>query len=132
MRIIVDRLNENQNGKIFISGLTKKGSIKGVWKSKDRPVLNEEYDVELSLPMLRGDDISVENASLSAQVEVHNDEILYFRGLCEVIDEDDIYVVRFDSNWIEMLEIENTNISVNEVISFKVNVNQVEIYPIVW
>ncbi len=131
MRIIIESLNENQPGVITVFGRTKIGSIKGLWKSKDAPLLNEEYDVELSLPMLLGSDVSVENVSLSPQAEVNSDETLYLRGTCEVIDEDDIYVVRFDANWIEMLEIENTDINVSDVISFTVNVNQVEIFPIV-
>jgi len=132
MRIKIESSNEMKNGEITISGKTKIGALKGLWKSKDAPFLNEEYDVELTLPMLYGDDISVEKESLSAQALVDLDDMLYLRGTCEGIDEDNIYIVRFDSNWIEMLEIENTNIIVNDVISFKVNVNQVEIYPVAW
>jgi len=96
------------------------------------PLLNAEYDVELSLPMLLGSDVSVENVSLSARAEINTDETMYLRGTCEGINEDNIYIVRFDSNWVEMLEIENTNICVGDVISFTMNVNQVEVFPIGW
>ena len=59
-------------------------------------------------------------------------ERLYLRGKCEIIDEDDIYIMRFDTNWIEMLEIEHNEIKVNDIISLMVPIDQVEIYPVSW
>ena len=130
MRITIESIKENQSGLITVFGRTKIGHIKGLWKSKNVPSLNEECDVELTLPMLLGSGVSIENVSLSPRAEVNPDETVYLRGICEAIDEDDIYIIRFDDNWIEMIEIVNANIRVSDVVSFKVDVNQVEIFPI--
>jgi len=132
MKILIETLYETQEGKIIVTGRNPIGLIKGTWKSINIPLVNEEYDVELTLPILSGDAVMIEESHLPAQSLVDSNDRLYLRGKCEVIDEDNIYVIRFNTNWIEMLEIEANKIDVNDIISFTVPVNQVEINPISW
>lgn len=132
MRLLIETMNKSEDEKITVTGRTSIGDFKGIWKSKDVPLVNEDYDVELTLPLLSRDSVKVEESQMSAQSMVDLDERLHLRGKCEVIDEDDIYVIRFDNNWIEMLEIEPNEIKVNDIISLMVPVNQVEIYPVSW
>lgn len=132
MRLLIETMIKSQDEIITVTGRNSIGDFKGIWKSKDIPLVNEDYDVELTLPLLSGDSVKIEDSQLPAQSVVDSEERLNLRGKCEIIDEDDIYVVRFDTNWIEMIEIESNEIKVNDVISLMVPVNQVEIYPISW
>lgn len=92
-------------------------------------MVNEEYYVKITLPLLSGDVVRIEKNQLSAKSIVDSEERLYLRGKCEAIDKYDIYAIKFDTNWIEMLDIEPNKIGANDVISFTVPVNQVEICP---
>jgi len=132
MRLFIVTVNKSEDGKVIVTGKTSIGDFKGIWKSKDVPLVNEDYDVELTLPLLSRDSVKIEEPHLSAQSMLDLNERLYLRGKCEIIDEDDIYIMRFDTNWIEMLEIERNEIKVNDIISLMVPIDQVEIYPVSW
>ena len=56
--------------------------------------------------------------------------MVFFTGICEDYD-GEIHYIRFAGDWLQMIYIEKNShgINIGDNISFKLNYNQVEIYP---
>lgn len=129
MRVTIE-LVERLNGLTKVICRHNIGRIQGIWKSKTIPQLGEKYNVEISLPLLNTNDICVLNKNrFFYSTTVDKDGQTFFRGKCEFIDDDDVYIIRFFSDWIQMLEIQSGNIKIDDIIQFSVDNEKIEIYP---
>lgn len=128
MKMIIKNIEYNNNI-IYIIGDTSIGKIKGKWCYKEHPILNKEYYFELDIDDIDRSEISVINLdNFSSNVSLCNDSVL-FKGVCEEID--DIYVIRFSVDWIEMIGIENDDFTIKkgDCISFSKCYENIGIYP---
>ena len=128
MRVIITNI-ENRDNQIYVTGETAIGSIKGKWCYRESPILGETYFFELSIDELDRNEISVINGKAFCPSINFNGNKVQFKGICEEID--DIYVMRFSDDWIEMLSIKNDDFSIKrgDVVSFSINYDLIEIYP---
>lgn len=67
------------------------------------PVAGKEYHTELTISHLSELNISHNEKSLPAVYL--NDETVIFKGLLEDMD-DEVYFVRFDVDWLEMIDMD--------------------------
>ncbi len=113
----------------YVVGNTDIGNIKGVWHDSEIPVLNSIYFFELLIREIDRHEISIVNTDHIFPCVSSNGEQVFFRGICEEID--DMYAVRFAPDWIEMIEIKNDDFVIHKgnVISFSVNCDSIFIYP---
>lgn len=128
MRMIITN-TEYSNKRIYVTGNTSIGSIKGEWCYKEKPVLGETYFFELSIGELDKNEISVVyDEQFRPGVSFHGNQV-QLKGICEEID--DVYVIRFSDDWIEMVTIENDDflIKKGDAISFSISYNCIGIYP---
>lgn len=127
MRLIIDEVKQQENITI-VTGRTPVGTIKGIWKYTKPPVINESYHVELSMTYPCEVDIS-QKEKLFPSVYLDNDTVI-FNGICEGID-NEVYYVRFDIDWIEMLDINaiTPKKKNGDYISFSAGFYDIEIYP---
>lgn len=117
------------NDKIVIYGITEIGIIKGIWKSNEMPILLNKYSVELTFKMFEKQ-ISIEyEEEIYAEIWAI-DNTVHFHGICEDLDED-VYYVRFATDWLDMIEIpeSNTEIKKGNHISFSAKYENIWIYP---
>lgn len=128
MRIIVDKA-EHISGNIIVTCNSGIGRIKGIWCGKNPPVPDSAYHVEFTLADIDCGNISVLHGNDSGiSVSVKNDTIL-FSGICEDYD-GEIYYIRFSCDWLQMIYIDgNAHINNGDNILFKLNYNQIAIYP---
>lgn len=126
MRLVIDEL-EYQNPVLIVKGETPAGTVKGIWKDKKVPVIGERYHAELSIDKPK-EIKSVKQDSYSS-VFVDNENII-FTGLCEDID-DEVYYLRFEIDWLEMLDIDviTDRKKKGDYISFSVNWRDIGICP---
>ena len=127
MRLLIYEINRQAN-LFVISGITAIGKIKGIWKGSEAPAIDTVYYAELSIDNLT--ELSAGQCTLPAPAVSTEENMVTFQGICETIDED-VYFVRFDTDWLEMIDASNL-ISPKEkgdFISFKANCHDVEIYP---
>ena len=120
---------EYENERIYVIGNTGIGNIKGEWCFKEQPVLGETYFFELSISDLDKKEISViVDKQFCSSVGFHDNRV-QFKGICEEID--DVYVIRFSDDWIEMISIENDDFSIRagDAVSFSISYDCVRIYP---
>ena len=89
----------------------------------------EKYFFELSIGDLDTKEISVIDEKKFCPSVNFSDNQVQFKGICEEID--DIYVIRFCDDWIEMIAIESENIAIKkgDEISFSVSYDRIGIYP---
>lgn len=113
------------NSLTIIEAVTSLGKIKGVWKGKELPVVNNSYFFELDLPMIEKKKIKIIDFN-TYSVEVSEDDVLFF-GRIE--DRDDVYYIRFSLDWLEMIELESTSLNIGDFVSFAVDYKNVNIYP---
>lgn len=101
----------------------------GEWCDKATPVLGETYFFELNIGDLDKEEISVIDDERFCSSVKFNDNQVQFKGICEEID--DVYVIRFCDDWIEMIVIENDDFSIKkgDAVAFSINYNRIEIYP---
>lgn len=128
MRMIIKNIEYNDKI-IYIVGDTSVGTIKGKWCYKEQPILNKEYYFELDIDDIGRNEISIVNHNnFSSEVSMHNDSVV-FKGICEEID--DIYVIRFSVDWIEMISVENDDFTIKkgDCILFSVCYEDIGIYP---
>jgi hypothetical protein len=127
MRFVVDHA-EQQNQMILVTGETSVGRIKGIWKGAEPPVIGSGYHIELGMTFPCEIDISQEKQR-APYVMFQNDKVM-FLGVCEEMDED-VYYLRFDIDWLEMLDINAvySGKKAGDVVSFSVSIYDVEIYP---
>ena len=127
MRFVIEEA-EYQEKLIIVAGNTTVGTIKGIWKYKQDPVVGGRYQVELSIYYPSECDIK-QDKKLYPLVCL-NDDMVIFKGICEDIDEE-VYFVRFDVDWLEMIEIKEigSNYKKGDVMAFSASYYGVEIYP---
>ena len=120
---------EYENDYIYVTGNTSIGSIKGKWCYKEKPILGETYFFELSIDEFERNEITILGDEQVSPSVYCRDERVEFQGICEEID--DIYVIRFAIDWIEMISIENDDFTIKkgDAISFSLNYDHIGIYP---
>ena len=126
MKFGADKI-EYENGKIIVIGTTEIGKLKGVWKYREQPVVKYTYFIELSYEKFE---------KKISQSPVHNfgtficDDMVVFTCQVEDIDED-IYYVRFATDWLDMVEIESNRVQIDKgsFASFTVRYEDIWIYP---
>lgn len=127
MRIVNTFFEDNT---LLVEGDTGIGKVSGVWKYKDKPILGECYNFELDIEALEDEKVIVLNDDKNISTEVYIDkDKVFFKGIVEQID--DIYVVRFSGDWIEMIEIEQDNHRINtgDCIKFCQTKRKISIFP---
>lgn len=115
---------------LLVEGITGIGKVGGAWKYKDKPVLGENYCFELDIDSIEDEKVSIEKDEKDFSPEVYIDkDKVFFKGVVEQID--DIYVVRFSGDWIEMIEIEHDNHRINtgDCIKFCQTKRKISIFP---
>lgn len=112
----------------IVTGASSMGMMKGIWKGRETPAAGKEYHIELSIDNPEEADIP-RKGKQSPFVCLHND-IVTFQGICEGMD-DEVYYLRFDIDWMEMLDIHVTAFKKKkgEYISFSAGVYGIGIYP---
>ena len=128
MRMIITNI-EYKNKRIYVIGNTHIGNIKGEWCYKEIPILGTMYFFELNIGDVDKKEISViSNEQFCPSVDF-NDNRVKFKGRCEQID--DVYIILFSDDWIEMLSIDNDDFSIKtgDAVSFSINYDRVGIYP---
>lgn len=126
MKIILSN-KQLVNNMIVVEGTTEIGSIKGLWKCAEKPVIGEIYFVELSIENLHRNQIWIKENMKKPKVYTEG-EYVWFRGICEDIDE--VYYIRFALDWLEMVEInEDNTIKVGDCILFNQRYDHIAIYP---
>lgn len=120
---------EFENYSIYVTGNTSIGTIKGKWCYKESPIVGKTYFFELSIEELNRDKISIIDDEQFHPSVYLDDKQVQFKGICEAID--DIYVIRFSIDWIEMISIENDDFTIKEgdSISFSLSYKCIDIYP---
>ncbi|MDE5737731.1 MAG: hypothetical protein K2H93_05130 [Oscillospiraceae bacterium] len=129
MRISVTAIEQQEENIIVICDLGI-GMLKGIWKGKKLPVLNASYYVEFTL-----DDINYKHVKIlpksqeDISVTIKNNTI-FFAGICEDYD-GEVYYIRFEDDWLEMLCIEEDSqtVHVDDNILFWIDYHQVLIFP---
>lgn len=112
-----------------VEGITNIGTIKGIWKDKNAPVLGNIYFVELNIGELHKNHVSIISDRIEQSRVYLKDEIVFFIGWCEDID--DVYFIRFTYDWIEMIEIVDNDIAIkkDDGILFRQKYDLIWIYP---
>lgn len=128
MRMVITNIERNDKS-IYVTGDTSVGSIKGRWCYNEEPILEETYFFELSISEIDRSKISIfRDEEFRVSVNLCDTQVL-FKGVCEEID--DVYVIRFAKDWIEMITIENDDFSIKkgDGISFSISYDNIGIYP---
>lgn len=127
MRFTIDEIGYEGN-KTIVKGKTSIGEIQGVWKHTEPPVIRNNYYVELNIE-------SPEEVKMPSKMNTFpfvylDNESVVFRGICEGLD-DEVYYLRFEADWIEMLDIDAITVKKQkgDSISFAADYYSVEIYP---
>lgn len=113
----------------YVTGDTDVGSVKGIWYNSELPILNGIYFIELNIGEIdRNEILVIDEADFYPCVSSNGKQVL-FKGIWEEID--DVYVIRFAIDWIEMIEINNDDFTIRkgDVISFTANCASISIYP---
>ncbi len=128
MRMVIENV-EYENDYIYVTGNTSIGRIKGKWCHREKPILGETYFFELSLDEFDRNEISILCDEQFSPSVYFSDKRVEFKGICEEID--DIYVIRFAIDWIEMISIGNEDFTIKkgDAISFSLNYDCIGIYP---
>lgn len=131
MTIVVHEIIKELDNKLTVRGQTEIGPISGIWRSMDiQPGEDLKYDCELFLPYIDSKDITARREPISpSYTEIGIDGRIYFKGLCEAI-EDDNFVVSFGEDWIECFEISGLKVEVYDSILFSIPKDEIDIYPL--
>lgn len=127
MRLVVEGIGQEGN-KTVVRGKTLIGEIKGVWKHAEPPVIGKDYSVELKIDAPNEVEIPSKMNTFPF-VYLDNDSVV-FGGVCEGLD-NEIYYLRFEADWMEMLDIDVTAVKKEkgDSISFAADYCRVGIYP---
>ena len=128
MRMIVSKVDYS-NDITIVTGVTEIGSIKGIWKFNEFPVIGKAYLIELGIGELNKNQVSIAcKEALHPTVHL-NEEFVSFLGMCEDIE--DVYYIRFAKDWLEMIEIgdDDTCINKGDYVSFVQKYDLIWIYP---
>jgi len=128
MRMIIVNI-EYKNDCIFVVGNTSIGSIKGRWCYSEKPIIGETYFFELLIDEVDRNEISILYNQIFKPSVSYIDDKVKFKGICEEVD--DIYVVRFAIDWIEMISVKNDDFTIREgdKIEYLLNYKCIGIYP---
>lgn len=127
MRLLICEINR-QRDLIIISAATPLGTIKGVWNGREAPAIDTVYHAELTIDHLT--ELSFGQSVPPAPGVSTEGDIVTFQGICEAMDED-VYFVRFDIDWLEMIDISELAFPKKEgdFMSFSANCSDIGIYP---
>ena len=103
MKITIKEI-EYFNDNIIVTGVTDLGIIKGIWRNDTLPEINLTYYFELNIDSIDKCDVSVIHDDVIYGVKVSGESSV-FTGKCEDID--DVYVIRFSGDWIEIIFVLN-------------------------
>ncbi|MBR4084281.1 MAG: hypothetical protein IKK33_08385 [Lachnospiraceae bacterium] len=127
MKMLITNI-EYENNDIFITCKTTIGNLKGKWCDKlQLPILLENYHCELIIREIERTEVAI---FTSGEPSVcYENGMVAFTGVCEEID--DIYVVRFAGDWLEMVDVKNDDFMIKrgDVISFAIEYEGISIYP---
>lgn len=127
MRICIANI-EYENNDIYVTCKTAIGSLIGKWCDKAQlPILLKNYHCELTIREIERREIAIIPEG-APSVHYENEEVVFI-GVCEEID--DIYVVRFDTDWLEMVEVKSDDFMIKrgDIVSFSVEYERISIYP---
>lgn len=126
MKICIINIEKDKEN-ICITGRTSIGSIKGRWICETKPVIGEDYFIELALPEVGRKSVTVSEQNQNSVCI--QDDMIVFTGICENID--DVYDIRFDIDWLEIVEIGNDDFEINigDRVLFSVKYDSIEVYP---
>ena len=127
MKISIKEI-EYFNDNIIVTGVTDLGIIKGIWRNDALPEIDQTYYFELDIDSIDKGDVSVIHNDVIYGVKVSGESCVFI-GKCENID--DVYVIRFSGDWIEMVEIQNEDLDIKkgDNICFKQKIENISIYP---
>lgn len=128
MRLIISDIQYDDDS-IIIYGITNIGIVKGIWKSKERPILCKHYSVEMDYREFERQ-ISIEQSQNVYTEICQIDNTVHFCGKCEDMDED-VYYIRFAVDWLDMVEIPEGEVELKQgdFVSFSVKFDSIWIYP---
>lgn len=126
MRLEVNQI-EYEKDMIIITGTTEIGTVKGVWKYREQPIVNKGYFVELSYMKFEKE---LHKSSTRILNTLMCEDTITLIGRVEDIDEE-VYYIRFAVDWLDMVEINNScdRINKGDFVSFSVRYNDIWIYP---
>ena len=128
MRMIITKI-ENRNKCTYVTGDTGIGIVRGIWHHREPPIWGEIYFFELDIEEFDRSEVTVfyEETPFTS-VHYHGGKVK-FVGMCENID--DIYVIRFAEDWIEMVSLKNDDYSIKkgDFVSFTLSCEYIGIYP---
>lgn len=127
MRLVINEAKYQENLTI-VTGKTTIGTIKGIWKNTENPVIGNKYHVELSINFPHEAHIQPKEKQFPF-VSSDNAGVI-FGGVCEGFD-NEVYYLRFETDWIDMLDINaiSSKKQKGDYISFTANYYDIEIYP---
>lgn len=128
MRMAVEKIEYN-NGDIYVTGVTDIEAVKGIWRHREPPMAEQIYFFELNIDQIdRREIFVIQGERPRASVHCH-DGYVTFEGVCEEID--DVYVIRFAEDWIEMVSVSNDDFTIKkgDFLSFSQGVEKIGIYP---
>lgn len=113
MRFTIDEIRQEGN-KTIVKGKTSIGEIKGVWKYAEPPVIKNDYTVEFNID-------SPDEVEMPSKMNTF--PFVYL--------DNEVYYLRFDVDWIEMLDIDVITVKKRkeDSISFAADYYSVGIYP---
>lgn len=128
MKMVISNI-ECEKDCVYVTGNTSIGSIKGKWCDKENPILGETYFFELNIDEFDRNKISILSDEQFRPSVYFRDKYVKFRGICEAID--DIYIIRFAIDWIEMISIENDDFTIKkgDAVLFSLDYDCIDIYP---
>jgi hypothetical protein len=129
--MLIKLLNIEKRGNVAVTECeTDIGVFKGIWRSRQiKPVIGSTYHAELTLADISCDEVT--KCSFGEKPSVYLlDEGVRLTAICEGYD-GEVYFLRFADDWLQMLYIEedNQHFATDDVLSFKLSCEQVEIYP---
>jgi len=127
MRFLIEKI-EQQEYMTFVTGKTSVGTIKGIWKYAEQPVVGNQYHIELSIDAPH-DINSLQKMQCFPSVCLDYEEVI-FQGICEDMDEN-VYYLRFDMDWLEMLDVQTASVKkqIGDFVLFSASVYGIKIYP---
>lgn len=127
MRIYITNI-EHEDSEIYVTCESTIGNLKGKWCDKvSLPVLQRNYHCELTIREIERSEIAIIPEGIPS-VHYENGKVV-FTGICEEID--DIYVIRFAGDWLEMVDVRNDDFTIEtgDMISFAIEYEAISIYP---
>lgn len=127
MRVVITKVEQKDND-VIVNVNTDIGEIKGIWTSKAIPNKGDVCYIEFNFVDYSQYITRLYNSS-PAKVTTWEDEICFI-GYCEDMDED-IYYIRFGSDWLEMIEIPENDVKIEkgDCVTFSVKCEDIQIYP---